>query len=137
VHCGAGALLEASLCRLRAAAAELPHACEQAPAGVPDPQSAGLTAALRATHGSRNFLPYAASGLRLRETLQVANVAKDIIFDNVSRKKMQDGINKLADAVGVTLGPRGQPPAPALRQQVHLRSTLVPRSVVRADPKAA
>ena len=40
--------------------------------------------------------------------LQVANaVAKDIVFDNVSRKKMQDGINKLADAVGVTLGPRG------------------------------
>jgi chaperonin GroEL (HSP60 family) len=33
--------------------------------------------------------------------------AKDIIFDNASRKKMQDGINKIADAVGVTLGPRG------------------------------
>ncbi|KAK9840846.1 hypothetical protein WJX81_008644 [Elliptochloris bilobata] len=40
---------------------------------------------------------------------QVVNaVAKDIVFDNVSRKKMQDGINKLADAVGVTLGPRGR-----------------------------
>ena len=33
--------------------------------------------------------------------------AKDIIFDNSSRKKMQDGINKIADAVAVTLGPRG------------------------------
>ncbi len=40
--------------------------------------------------------------------VQVASAtAKDIVFDNVSRKKMQDGINKLADAVGVTLGPRG------------------------------
>lgn len=34
--------------------------------------------------------------------------AKDIIFDNASRKKMQDGINKVADAVAVTLGPRGE-----------------------------
>ncbi|KAL4439015.1 hypothetical protein ABPG77_006952 [Micractinium sp. CCAP 211/92] len=34
--------------------------------------------------------------------------AKDIIFDNASRKKMQDGINKVADAVAVTLGPRGR-----------------------------
>jgi hypothetical protein len=36
--------------------------------------------------------------------------AKDIIFDNASRRKMQDGINKVADAVQVTLGPRGEPP---------------------------
>lgn len=28
-------------------------------------------------------------------------------FDQDSRKRMQAGINKLADAVGVTLGPRG------------------------------
>ena len=34
-------------------------------------------------------------------------VAKDIVFDNESRRRMQVGINKLADAVGVTLGPRG------------------------------
>lgn len=33
--------------------------------------------------------------------------AKDIVFDNDSRKRMQNGINKIADAVGVTLGPRG------------------------------
>ena len=33
--------------------------------------------------------------------------AKDILFDNDSRRKMQDGINKVADAVQVTLGPRG------------------------------
>ena len=30
------------------------------------------------------------------------------MFDTSSRKRMQDGINKLADAVGVTLGPRGR-----------------------------
>ncbi|KAG7673579.1 hypothetical protein KSW81_006779 [Nannochloris sp. 'desiccata'] len=34
--------------------------------------------------------------------------AKDIVFDNDSRKRMQDGINKIADAVAVTLGPRGR-----------------------------
>jgi len=34
--------------------------------------------------------------------------AKDIVFDNDSRRKMQKGINKIADAVGVTLGPRGR-----------------------------
>ena len=33
--------------------------------------------------------------------------SKDILFDQDSRKRMQAGINKLADAVGVTLGPRG------------------------------
>lgn len=38
---------------------------------------------------------------------QVQAVAKDIVFDNESRRRMQVGINKLADAVGVTLGPRG------------------------------
>eukprot|EP00887_Chlorella_sp_A99_P002510 scaffold6.g2510.t1 len=44
-----------------------------------------------------------------RRSVQVrAMEAKDIIFDNESRKKMQDGINKIADAVGVTLGPRGR-----------------------------
>ena len=39
--------------------------------------------------------------------------AKDIWFDNASRKKLQDGINKVADAVGVTLGPRGEQHASA------------------------
>ena len=34
--------------------------------------------------------------------------AKDIVFDNDSRRKMQKGINKIADAVAVTLGPRGR-----------------------------
>ena len=34
--------------------------------------------------------------------------AKDITFDMSSRRKIQAGIDKLADAVGVTLGPRGR-----------------------------
>jgi chaperonin GroEL (HSP60 family) len=34
--------------------------------------------------------------------------AKDIVFDNDSRSKMQKGINKVADAVAVTLGPSGR-----------------------------
>lgn len=41
-------------------------------------------------------------------SLQVTHAeARDIIFDNESRRKMQLGINKIADAVSVTLGPRG------------------------------
>jgi hypothetical protein len=40
--------------------------------------------------------------------LQVVRAdAKDIMFDNESRRKMFDGINKVTDAVQVTLGPRG------------------------------
>ena len=34
--------------------------------------------------------------------------AKTIMFDGDSRRKLQIGINKVADAVGVTLGPRGE-----------------------------
>uniref|UniRef100_A0A0C9S9Q0 TSA: Wollemia nobilis Ref_Wollemi_Transcript_7190_2425 transcribed RNA sequence n=1 Tax=Wollemia nobilis TaxID=56998 RepID=A0A0C9S9Q0_9CONI len=34
--------------------------------------------------------------------------AKDILFDQDSRAALQSGIDKLADAVGVTLGPRGR-----------------------------
>lgn len=34
--------------------------------------------------------------------------AKDIAFDQNSRRAMQAGIDKLADAVGLTLGPRGR-----------------------------
>lgn len=34
--------------------------------------------------------------------------AKEIAFDQNSRKAIQSGIDKLADAVGLTLGPRGK-----------------------------
>lgn len=37
----------------------------------------------------------------------VRSSAKEIAFDQISRSTMQNGIDKLADAVGVTLGPRG------------------------------
>jgi chaperonin GroL len=43
-----------------------------------------------------------------RTSLVVRADAKDIVFDNDSRRKMQKGINKIADAVAVTLGPRGR-----------------------------
>jgi hypothetical protein len=33
--------------------------------------------------------------------------AKDIVYNEESRRSIQRGIDKLADAVGVTLGPRG------------------------------
>jgi len=39
--------------------------------------------------------------------LAVRAAAKDITFGQDSRKAMQAGIDKLADSVGVTLGPRG------------------------------
>ena len=39
--------------------------------------------------------------------LAVRAAAKDIAFDQKSRAALQSGIDKLADAVGLTLGPRG------------------------------
>ncbi len=43
-------------------------------------------------------------------SVQVTKAAesKTIVFDNDSRARLQNGINKVADAVGVTLGPRGK-----------------------------
>jgi len=43
-----------------------------------------------------------------RSRLVVRAAAKDISFDQTSRVALQAGIDKLADAVGVTLGPRGR-----------------------------
>ncbi|XP_072966742.1 ruBisCO large subunit-binding protein subunit alpha-like [Typha angustifolia] len=40
--------------------------------------------------------------------LSVRAKAKEIAFDQISRSALQSGIEKLADAVGVTLGPRGR-----------------------------
>lgn len=40
--------------------------------------------------------------------LVVRSAAKEIFFDQKSRSSLQAGIDKLADAVGVTLGPRGK-----------------------------
>ena len=41
--------------------------------------------------------------------LVVRAAAKEIAFDQGSRAALQAGIDKLADAVGLTLGPRGMP----------------------------
>ncbi|MHB8780387.1 MAG: TCP-1/cpn60 chaperonin family protein, partial [Candidatus Geothermincolia bacterium] len=35
-------------------------------------------------------------------------MAKEIIFDEDARRKLEAGVNKLADAVKVTLGPKGR-----------------------------
>lgn len=43
-----------------------------------------------------------------RGRFAVKAAAKDIAFDQDSRRAMQAGIDKLADAVGLTLGPRGR-----------------------------
>ncbi|RWR97185.1 ruBisCO large subunit-binding protein subunit alpha [Cinnamomum micranthum f. kanehirae] len=43
-----------------------------------------------------------------RNRFVVRAKAKDIAFDQASRTALQAGIDKLADAVGVTLGPRGR-----------------------------
>ena len=71
---------------------------------------------VRATAATRPQLPLTTQFWRSRicwRPLQVTRAdAKDIIFDNHSRRKMQDGINKVADAVSVTLGPRGEHPLP-------------------------
>jgi hypothetical protein len=40
--------------------------------------------------------------------LSVRAAARDIVFGQDSRTAMQAGIDKLADSVGVTLGPRGK-----------------------------
>lgn len=45
---------------------------------------------------------------RRKQRVAVKASAKDIMFDQDSRAAMQAGIDKLADAVGVTLGPRGR-----------------------------
>ena len=35
-------------------------------------------------------------------------MAKEIRFDIDARKRMEDGVNKLADTVKVTIGPKGR-----------------------------
>jgi hypothetical protein len=66
----------------------------------------GSSALLRRTRraASSARLPAAA---RRRPQLLVRASAKDIAFDQDSRASLQAGVEKLAAAVGVTLGPRG------------------------------
>ena len=50
-------------------------------------------------------------GPRPRRDPKVRADAKQLTFDMKSRMKIQEGIDIVADAVGVTLGPRGEFPA--------------------------
>ena len=50
----------------------------------------------------------AARGAARRCRVVVRAEAKKLTMDMDSRRKIQAGIDKLADAVGVTLGPRGR-----------------------------
>jgi len=52
--------------------------------------------------------PSRSRSARGRRQVSVRAEAKDLTFDNESRARIQKGIDKLADAVGVTLGPRGR-----------------------------
>lgn len=60
----------------------------------------------------RNQLAQKVSGLKAQSTsrrsLAARAQAKDISFDSKSRAALQAGIDKLTDAVSVTLGPRGR-----------------------------
>ncbi|CAL5436205.1 unnamed protein product [Camellia sinensis] len=47
------------------------------------------------------------NGVSSSRRFVVRAVAKEIAFDQSSRSALQVGIDKLADAVGLTLGPRG------------------------------
>src|SRR4051794_27842723 len=45
---------------------------------------------------------------RSNETRRLRMAAKEILFDAKARQKIADGLNTLANAVKVTLGPRGR-----------------------------
>lgn len=64
------------------------------------------------TKGSlRKSIPQRAQKVHYKSSTRrfvVRASAKEIAFDQVSRAKLQAGIDKLADAVGLTLGPRGR-----------------------------
>lgn len=47
------------------------------------------------------------TGKQSNRLFTVRATAKEIAFNQKSRAAMQAGIDKLADAVGLTLGPRG------------------------------
>ncbi|KAH7690412.1 Chaperone tailless complex polypeptide 1 (TCP-1) protein [Dioscorea alata] len=54
------------------------------------------------------WLPQRAVAGKSHRRFSVRATAKDIAFDQSSRTALQAGVEKLADAVGVTLGPRGR-----------------------------
>ncbi|CAL8466439.1 g5975 [Coccomyxa elongata] len=80
--------------------------------GVPTiaSQKAAMKTGRNAFLSGQSLVPVAQAKFQKggRRVNVVLSAAKEIVFDNESRRKMQVGINKLADAVGVTLGPRGR-----------------------------
>jgi len=64
-------------------------------------------------------------------------MAKDIVYDKEARKKLRDGVNKLAKAVVTTLGPRGRNVGidnPTDSIQVIHDGVTVARQVILKDP---
>eukprot|EP00879_Flechtneria_rotunda_P000382 GHRR01000474.1.p1 GENE.GHRR01000474.1~~GHRR01000474.1.p1 ORF type:complete len:632 (+),score=230.36 GHRR01000474.1:158-1897(+) len=55
----------------------------------------------------KTFVASSRAPKRTRLVVKAAE-AKEIVFDTDSRRRLQKGINKVADAVSVTLGPRGR-----------------------------
>ena len=43
-----------------------------------------------------------------RREITMASTPKEFIFEEAARNKLREGIEKLADIVGVTLGPKGR-----------------------------
>ncbi|KAM5555705.1 hypothetical protein ABKV19_023567 [Rosa sericea] len=72
--------------------------------GITDLKSALESLSRRVNQQQNNKLNYKQS----RGRFAVKATAKDIAFDQELRRAMQAGIDKLADAVGLTLGPRGR-----------------------------
>ncbi|CAI5496218.1 unnamed protein product [Closterium sp. Naga37s-1] len=88
-------------------ASSLAHSMAAAQTAVP----AKISKAASLAPGSRQLAASIARSpvtARTRRSLRVRAEAKDILFDQAARSAMQSGIDKLADAVGVTLGPRGR-----------------------------
>lgn len=56
----------------------------------------------------QQYLTYKQSSTTRRSRFVIRAAAKEIAFDQSSRAALQAGIDKLADAVGLTLGPRGR-----------------------------
>lgn len=56
----------------------------------------------------QQYLTYKQSSSTRRSRFVIRAAAKEIAFDQSSRAALQAGIDKLADAVGLTLGPRGR-----------------------------
>ena len=69
-----------------------------------------------------------------RVAIKVRADAKDLTFDMKSRIKIQEGIDKLADAVAVTLGPRGACPAVPPRAQRSPAPPASPRPSPDVEP---